>query len=333
MRDGLALNQLEDDEDEMAPKKARTMPEKLRELPAPTNEVEISMPELEQEEPQGEAPLEEDAADTDKRREQEEQERLEAERLRQSQPVQRSLPRPVAPQLMVCPLPDGSSDPNTDFEQAEALLFDEMVALATHDAFHFPIKGARPPKKAPELEQFKPSELQRADALLTEEVSAFVESAGGDLMVSSSLQAVLEESLGHLTFLPESKRYAEWRMCDRPQRLEAATHMYKVAEAQLQKEAKRAKKLEEKLERVLGGYIGKSKQSMSKIASFAEERETTAMEIEVFQTLAAREDKAIEGRVEELRGCVEAEKNRNSRLQTRFKELKLLERRLNEKLQ
>merc|ERR1712129_637376 len=142
--------------------------------------------------------------------------------------------------------------------------------------------------------------------------------------VSSSLQAVLEESLGHLTFLPESRRYVEWRMCEKPQRLEAATHTFKMAEAQLQKEAKRAKKLEDKLERVLGGYINKSKQSAQKLATFAEERETTATEIEVFQTLAAREDRAIESRVEELRECVEAEKSRNAKLQTRFKDLKLL---------
>merc|ERR1712061_900722 len=108
-------------------------------------------------------------------------------------------------------------------------------------------------------------------------------------------------------------------MCDRPQKLEASTHMFKVAEAQLQKESKRAKKLEDKLDRVLGGYVGKSKQSIDKMASFSEERETTAVEIEVFRTLAAREDKAIESRIEELRDSVEAEKSRNARLRTRFK--------------
>merc|ERR1719491_1009428 len=99
------------------------MKHSLKGLPAPTNEVEILMPELEQDEPQGEAPLEEDAADAVRRREQQEQDRLEAERLRQTQAVQRNLPRPVAPQLMVSPLPEVQADGSTDAERAEALLF------------------------------------------------------------------------------------------------------------------------------------------------------------------------------------------------------------------
>merc|ERR1719436_2001139 len=97
LRDGLLLNHGEEDDEAMPPKlkKARMQMQiasQLKSLPAPTNEVEISMPELDNEEPQGEAPLEEDAADADKRRERQEQERLEAERAKRSQPVQRNLP-------------------------------------------------------------------------------------------------------------------------------------------------------------------------------------------------------------------------------------------------
>jgi len=339
LRDGLMLNNGEEEDEGLPPqmKKARTqmhIKNQLSSLPAPTNEVEISMPELEQEEPQGEADLEEDAADADKRRAEEERLRLEQERLKQSRAVQQGLPRPAAPQQMTAPQPEGARSGllGSDVERAEALLFDELVALATHDAFHHPIKGAKPPKKAPEVEDFSLVELQAADALLSEEATTFVEAAGGDEVVSSALQAVLEESLG-MAYLPETKRYMEWSICSNPQRLEAASHMFKAAEAQLQKEAKRAKKLDDKLERVLGGYIGKSRQSTAKIGAYAEERETTAMEIEVFRTLAAREEKAIESRVEELRDIVEAEKSRNSKLQNRFKNLKLLERQLSEKLQ
>merc|ERR1711972_874594 len=57
----------------------------LQGLPAPMNEVEISMPELQQDDLPIEEPLEEDAADADRRRERMEVERKEQERLKQRQ--------------------------------------------------------------------------------------------------------------------------------------------------------------------------------------------------------------------------------------------------------
>merc|ERR1719146_426077 len=75
----------------------------LSHLPAPMNEVEISMPELAEEEPTLEDALEEDAADADRRRERLEQERLEAERQKRSGPVKQDLPRPALPQSCIFP--------------------------------------------------------------------------------------------------------------------------------------------------------------------------------------------------------------------------------------
>merc|ERR1712085_201762 len=157
--------------------------------------------------------------------------------------------------------------------------------------------------------------------------------AGGEELCDDALRTVMQEELGSFTYLPQAKKFAEWRTVDKPNRLEAATHSFQLLEGQLQKESKRAKKLEDKLERVLGGYMGKAKQSFGKVGSFAEERETIAVEIEVFHTLAAREEKAIESRVQEFREMVEREKTRNSRLQQRYKGLKLLQKRLEDKLE
>lgn len=101
----------------------------------------------------------------------------------------------------------------------------------------------------------------------------------------------------------------------------------------MQRESKRAKKLEDKLERTLGGYCAKSKQAAEKAKALHEERETIDVETEVFRTLASREEKAIETRVEELQEHVEREKDRNARLQHRYKELKMLEKQLDAALQ
>ncbi|CAJ1437917.1 unnamed protein product [Effrenium voratum] len=158
LRDGLTLNQ--DEEMEEMPDKLRRanlrmqMQAALGSLPAPMNEVEISMPELMEEETDGQAPLEEDAADADKRRERQEQERLEIERQKQSQPVKLGLPRPVQTSMMIfessaAQAGEALSGPQHLLQQAEAMLHEEMGNMVTRDAVLFPVKGAKPPKKAP----------------------------------------------------------------------------------------------------------------------------------------------------------------------------------------
>merc|ERR1719356_102114 len=308
------------------------------------------MPELEDEAPAREEELEEDAADADKRAERLAQERREAERQKQSQPVKRGLPRPIVPQAMTFSpsfLSGGSQSSSSTagvgglLQQAEDLLHEEMAALINHDAFVHPTKQTKPPKKPVELQDFRPDDLARAEELLSAELSEFEALAGDEQMDSASLQPVFEASLGqaslghlgHFVYVPQAKRYAEWRTVEKGDRLEAAKHAFELAEAQAQKDGKRAKKLEDKLNLVLGGYMGKVKQSISKLGTLSEECETAGVEADVFRTLRAREEKAIASRADELRELVDREKARNAKLQTRYKELKLLERKIDDKLQ
>merc|ERR1711956_206942 len=106
-----------------------------------------------------------------------------------------------------------------------------------------------------------------------------------------------------------------------------------VADGQCQRETKRGKKLEDKMDRLLGGYMLKARQALQSIRKLSEERETVGIETEVFRTLSAREEKAIESRVEELQEEVEREKQRNLKLQNRYKALKLLQKQIDNKLQ
>jgi pre-mRNA-splicing factor CDC5/CEF1 len=301
------------------------------------------MPELEENEPEGERPLEEDAADADKRRERQEQERLEAEKRKRSQAVQQGLPRPAIPQTMVFQPsygPGGGDGPGQAnpavaalLEQAESLLHEEMAALVTRDAFLFPTKGAKPPKKPVEIAELPGELLDSAKKLLEAEAERSSAASGGDIMVGGAIQATLEDSAGHLAYLPEAKRYVEWPLLGKNERMEAAKHMFNLAESTIQRESKRAKKLEEKMDRVLGGFMMKVKQATKKISAFSEERETINTETEVFRTLSLREEKAIESRVEELENAVESEKQRNAKLQHKYKELKRLGEMLDDRLQ
>lgn len=346
LRDGLALNQGDEDDMGGMPDKMRKAQQKmqmeaaLRSLPAPVNEVEISMPELEEEQPARDDELEEDAADADRRAERLAQEKAEELRKKQSQPVKRGLPRPTVPQAMLFEASFATGDSSSSsgaagalLRRAEDLLHEEMSAMVNHDAFVHPTKQTKPPKKLVELQDFKPTELAAAEELLSAELSEFEALAGSEQTDRASLQSVFEESLGNVAYVPPAKRYQDWHSMQKGERLEAAKHLFELAEAQVQKDGKRAKKLEEKLERLLGGYAAKVKQAVQKLGALTEECRNANVEIEVFHTLSAREEKAVASRVEELRELVEREKARNLKLQTRYKELKLLERRLDEKLQ
>merc|ERR1712066_9549 len=106
-------------------------------------------------------------------------------------------------------------------------------------------------------------------------------------------EALCTLEIPQIAYLPEEKKYMDWRSLSRSDRLKSATHTFKVAEAQLQKDSKRAKKLEDKLDRVFGGYMSKSKQAIKSIQSCSEDRESIAVEIEVFKMLHVREEQAI----------------------------------------
>jgi len=227
----------------------------------------------------------------------------------------------------------GGSKPNQLLQQAESLLHEEMAALVTNDAFLFPTKGSRPPKEPVALIDYEPSELLAAAELLAQEVSELDAAAGGEAVNSSALLAALEDNIGHIVYSPQARRYVEWRMIGKGERLEAAKHMYDLADFHLQKEAKRAQKLEDKLGKILGGYMHKAKDSISKVGALSEECETITTETDVFRTLRAREAKAIESRIEEVQECVEREKKANALLQARYKDLKLLEKKLDQRLQ
>lgn len=329
------------------------MPERLRKanqrmqmqaalgnLPAPMNEVEISMPELMEEEADTQAPLEEDQADADKRREKEEQLRLEIERQKQSQPVKMGLPRPVQTSMMIFEASasqgagEALSGPQHLLQQAESMLHEEMANMITRDAVLFPVKGAKPPKKAPPEMDVSLEELKSAADMLEEELHTFSQAAGGELSAEAAVKAAFEDgSVKQFVFLPSAKRFVDSRLMGKKERAEAAKHQFEMIDANQQKELKRVKKLEEKMERLLGGYTTKARQALLHIRKLTEERETVAIETEVFETLRAREEKAIETRVEELQEQVEREKNRNKKLQNRFKEVQKTVELLNGKLQ
>merc|ERR1719487_463041 len=151
-------------------------------------------------------------------------------------------------------------------------------------------------------------------------------------MVTYGALEFAKDDLSSFCFLPQDKRYKEMRMLGKRELVEAMKNLYEMGEKEVQREGKRTQKLETKLERVLGGHMMKAKQSLQKIAALAEERETLEVETEVFRTLRAREESAVSSRVEELREQVDREKQRNAKLQARYRDLQVEQKKLEDLL-
>merc|ERR1719262_696599 len=77
-------------------------------------------------------------------------------------------------------------------EQAESLLHEEMASLVTRDAFLFPTKGAKPPKKPVELADIPTELLARAKEQLEVETQRCSLASGGELVSGGAVQAALE---------------------------------------------------------------------------------------------------------------------------------------------
>mmetsp|Transcript_6370 Transcript_6370/g.15370 ORF Transcript_6370/g.15370 Transcript_6370/m.15370 type:complete len:795 (+) Transcript_6370:85-2469(+) len=345
-RDGLALNQVEEDmADDPMPVKLKKEQQKmgirqqLKSLPAPSNEVEISMPEIPQEDASlSEQPLEEDAADADKRRELEAEAQREAERQKRSSAVKADLPRPLNPELMVFKSlsnPPAASGGSGFMQQAEVLIEEEMLQLIKRDTFLFPPPGAKPPKQPVEMVDWPKPYMEQAAVLLEDEAKLFEEAAaaGGASVGEAFAQVAFSDaSFDQFVFLPRAKGYLDSKLLDASDRIESLKHSFALAEAQLQKDSKKAKKMEDKVNRTLGGYMAKAKKSCDKLTQAKDECDTLAIDVQVFGTLKNREEAAGANRIEEMRENVEREKKRNAKLQARYKKLKEMQHDLEEKL-
>jgi len=117
----------------------------LSTLPAPQNEYQIEMPELQDDGEDGEdGNQEEDAADAKVRRQREEELHRQEEERKKSKALQRQLPRPVSVSLVVPASKSMAEREKMSLrERAEEMLSQELVSLLEHDAAKYPISSGK----------------------------------------------------------------------------------------------------------------------------------------------------------------------------------------------
>uniref|UniRef100_A0A7S0WNZ6 Uncharacterized protein n=1 Tax=Chlamydomonas leiostraca TaxID=1034604 RepID=A0A7S0WNZ6_9CHLO len=306
----------------------------LSSLPAPQNEYQLVAPELPEDAMDAEGALEEDAADIKARRLREEAERAAAEEKKKSKALQRGLPRPTSTDLLPAPRPAHEAPKLSLRERAEDLLVREMRAVLEHDAAKYPVipagKDSKEAKKAakraasayvPPIDQFELNELESAAALLQSEVE-FVTRAMGH--ASTSVEEYLDTwHTVHkdLMWVPAKGRYDRVASATPAERVESTKHEFELVRGEMERQAKVAHKVEQKVGILIGGLLQRDNKLRKQVEETWASLQTALTDYECFKALHEREQRAAPERLEQLMDLVAAQKEKEQALQDRYKGL------------
>ncbi|GLC50856.1 hypothetical protein PLESTB_000439400 [Pleodorina starrii] len=317
--------------------------ERLAGLPTPQNEYAFEVPEVEQEAPEEE--MEEDLADARARKAREEAERRRLEELKKSKALQRQLPRPLSVDSLPGPKPAaavaaGGAGGAGGFvglrERAEELVAAEMAALLTHDAIKYPVRDGRvdPKKKssgaaprpagpAPPLEEFDLDQLHAADQLVQKEVSFLRSAWEHSSLAPSDYLDVWTAVHRDLIYLPSRQRYERAASATNVDRIESIKSEFELVRGDMEREARKAAKLEAKLGLLLTGLQRRQKEMSGRVEEVWGQVREAAQELVCFKALHERELRAAPERLEALAELLAAAQHRETELQERFRALKL----------
>eukprot|EP01065_Artemidia_motanka_P029514 TRINITY_DN35611_c0_g1_i1.p1 TRINITY_DN35611_c0_g1~~TRINITY_DN35611_c0_g1_i1.p1 ORF type:complete len:809 (+),score=298.19 TRINITY_DN35611_c0_g1_i1:59-2485(+) len=302
----------------------------LKGLPQPKDEVEIQ-PQLTDEqmavvEAAPSVPTDDlrpDRADVEQARKRRRIERKEAEHARQTQAVQRGLPRPVSAAVEA-----------QAAEPVQQMLERELLLLVAHDAHAHPT-GKRPgPKPRTALDGFSAKQLAAAADLLRREEETLKEQsplfghlgthAGSALELCNPAKVAEELRLcsDDLLFVPNPARVLHKRQCTPADRLEAAKHQFETARRQLAAKGERASALEGKVGVLTAGYTRRMHALQNDLEHTWAEEGKLATTLESFQQLRCIEQIAIQSRKRRLEEEVSVMKERESRLQSEYANLR-----------
>ncbi|CAG8595907.1 12939_t:CDS:10 [Ambispora gerdemannii] len=288
----------------------------LSRLPAPKNDFEIVLPDVQSGDIQVDEIefIEEDAADRDRklREQQEAEERAMLSRI--SQVIQRSLPRPI----------DVNEKSLLQLSQSEDEVYQlinlEMVQLLHHDAVKYPVHHSKVPGGPVEpLEEFSNEVLANARKAIEEELF---------LLIKKDPHGVINGS-----DIPEIERFDEfWQRINdnnnnddikKDDLIREFQNTHEFNRNAMIKEATKAAKIEKKLNLTLGGYISRSQSLSKKVNETSEQLEQAKIELDSFKSLSVSEKESIPLRMEKLQNEVDHLAGRESELQKKYAHLSI----------
>jgi pre-mRNA-splicing factor CDC5/CEF1 len=285
--------------------------QQLQSLPEPEYVYEVALPEQPSEEdvqyedgrPQGSSRVIEDAAEVRAKRLAQERQREEEELARRSSVLKRGLPRPslIAVKELSAPTLSGKSYP-ASVTAASRVINEEMVRIMQHDALKFPTAGDFDLDSYQELEDIPDTYLSAARDLLQKDAPDFGSEKGQAFL--AAFNATWERLHKDLVFIPvpnapgagkmgRPTTEAEWRKC--------LSLQYTALKAKFDKDAKRATKIEAKLQVTTLGYVNRSAQLQQGMVDAADVLSRSRMEAECFTALLAQEERALARRLAQLK--------------------------------
>ena len=277
-------------------------------LPKPVEtEWELELPE-ERDEPPTEAKLsKEDAAVRDRRNQEAREAAQRAEFKRQTQVLQKALPRPSVVDIdALIKSASHGSDP------IEAAIAEETALLIANDARRYPVEGAHVSGSARPLELFDDDALNAARMeLILELPQDAAEKAKAEFdQVWTDIDGSKE--------LPGLAGYGEDEVDEHQLMVEAFDVSFTLhrhddlvltmpsqnMQDNIMADAERGNKIEKKLALHLGGYQQRAKTLREKIGQAAEALEKAAVALDTFRTLQIAEEAAVPSRLEGLRAEV-----------------------------
>lgn len=258
---------------------------KLAALPRPKEtEWELELPE-EQEETTTVELSAEDAAIRDRRNEELRRAQEMAEFKRQTQAVQRGLPRPSV--IDVSAMVENAKDIDDPIAR---LVATEMATLVTNDALKF--GGAKVTGNSTPAEIFEDNLIARARAEIEQEISADRQSAFA-IDFSEQWEALHSQPGG----LPGLDGYEE----DEIDEHQLMTETFDNIQDKIVAAAESGNKIEKKLDLHLGGYQKRAKMLRQKVIEASDALEKEKFKLDSLKTLQISEEAAIPRRLDGLR--------------------------------
>lgn len=219
----------------------------------------------------------EDQTDVEAKMQQALKEKYEQEMKRKSQAVQRDLPRPTDMNHNILRPADMMQTLN-DYQKAEEMIKEEMLLMLHFDALKNPSLnqcgvpvGSKKPANLQNLkplnedkhlsylreksyDEFSLKEMEEARSLLDKEIPFVKKAMGHGELTLEAYTQVWEECYSQVLYVPSSNRFTRASVASRKDKIESYEKQLEVNRFHMSKEAKKAAKLEQKLNITLGGF-------------------------------------------------------------------------------
>ena len=185
-------------------------------------------------------------------------------------------------------------------------------------------KQPEPPQHSALLQSwhtFEEDELAEARQLIEDETAYVQDAMGHADITQEEFRDAWSTTVKDFIYLPMQHKYGRAASATNTDRLDSVRGEYHTALALMQKEAERAAKLENKVSLVTGGLVNREIKLNEQLAELTEKVQSAAHDVVSFQTLSAREQRAGPARRKAAQALVQAQLEREQKLQLKYKTL------------